>query len=133
MDLLEECAREKVGMKEDWITYSFRCLPEHPQKTELVEVVGAVVPMKTTGKEAGKPNWDKKDKTTIRTAYITLKEHADFVENWQIKTGLCSKCKGSAQEFWGWSADTGPKYRPCSKCGATGKSNIAVSQPGGQS
>lgn len=120
MDLLEECAREKVGMGEDWMAYKMECLPHHPQPTELVIVIGAVVPLKTTGKHVGKPNWSKMDKSTVRTAYIALKDHADWVAQWEEKTGKCSACKGSGQEFAGCSVERGAWTRPCSKCGASG-------------
>lgn len=123
MELLEQCAREKAGMGPNWKPWAFECLPHHPQETELVQVTGAVVPMKTRGKHKGRPNWDKKDPTTIRTVYITLKDHAEWVKKWERDTGLCARCEGTREEFAGWSKEAGLKKRPCSKCSATGKSN----------
>lgn len=123
MELLEQCAREKAGMGADWKPWAFECLPHHPQPTELVQVTGAVVPLKTRGKHAGRPDWNKKDKSTIRTVYITLKDHAEWVKEWERKTGLCANCEGSGEEWAGWSVAEGSKKRPCAKCGATGKSN----------
>ena len=123
MELLEQCAREKAGMGADWKPWAFECLPHHPQPTELVQVTGAVVPLKTHGKHAGQPDWNKKDKSTIRTVYITLKDHAEWVKAWEIKTGLCASCEGSGERIVGWSVTEGCKKRACGKCGATGKSN----------
>ena len=123
MELLDECARDKAGMGEDWSPYSFKCLPEHPQKSELVEVIGAVAPLKTRGKSKGSHNWDKMDKSTKRTVYITFKEHAEWVKGWEKKTGLCANCKGTGQQWAGWSVTDGYKYRNCGKCRASGKSN----------
>lgn len=124
MDLLEECAREKVGMGADWKIFRMECLPHHPQPTELVSAVGAVVPLATRGKRKGRPDWNKMDKSTVRTAYITLKEHAEWIGQWEKRTGKCSQCEGSGQEFAGCSVERGTWTRPCAKCGATGKSNI---------
>ncbi|MFZ4766298.1 MAG: hypothetical protein ACOYMN_15210 [Roseimicrobium sp.] len=126
MDLLEEHAREKAGMGEDWKGYHFQCLPEHPAKTELVTVTGAVAPKKLRGKRKGETNWDKMDRATKRTVYITLADHDAWVKAWESKTGLCSTCKGTKQEWAGWSAKEGTRYRPCKKCGESGLANKEI-------
>lgn len=131
MELLDECARDKAGMGDDWSPYSYKCLPEHPQETELVEVIGAVAPLKTRGKSKGSHNWDKMDRATKRTVYITLKEHAEWVKAWEVKTGKCATCRGTGQEWCGWGVTTGARYKECTKCQGVGKSNAERSQKQG--
>jgi len=63
MELLDECARDKAGMGDEWSPYSYKFLPEHPQESEMVEVTGAVAPLKTRGKGKGNHDWDKMDRT----------------------------------------------------------------------
>lgn len=121
MELLEECAREKAGMGDDWMPYSYKCLPEHPQKTELVEVIGAIAPLKMRGKLKGTRNWRKMDRTTKRTVYITLKEHAEWVKEWEKKTGKCATCRGTGNKWCGWSRNVGSRYKSCTKCQGSGK------------
>ena len=130
MELLDECARDKAGMRDDWSPYSFRCLPPHPQETELVEVIGAVAPLKTRGKSKGSHNWDKMDKSTKRVVYITLKEHSEWVKAWEAKTGNCATCRGTGNEWRGWSVNEGSRYNQCTKCHGSGKSNDKVSDGG---
>ena len=36
------------------------------------------------------------------------------------ETGKCQKCKGTGQQWSGWSVYEGVKTTPCTRCGATG-------------
>ena len=128
MELLDECAREKAGMGDDWSPYSYKCLPEHPQKAEMVEVTGAVAPLKTRGKSKGNHDWNKMDLATKRTVYVTFRENAEYVTAWEAKTGLCAKCRGTTKESCGWSVTEGIRWMTCSKCRGSGKSNKKAHQ-----
>ena len=94
----------------------------------LVEVIGAVAPLKTRGKSKGCHNWDKMDKSTKRVVYITLKEHSEWVNAWEAKTGKCATCRGTGNEWCGWSVNEGSRYKVCTKCHGSGKAN-APHQP----
>ena len=131
MELLDECARAKAGMGDDWSPYSYKCLPEHPQKAELVEAIGAVAPLKTRGKSKGSHNWGKMDRATKRTVYITFDEHAEWVKSWEAGPGKCAKCRGTGNEWCGWSVIEGNRYKECTKCQGSGKSNPPANQPAG--
>ena len=129
MELLDECAREKAGMGDEWSPYSYKCLPEHPQESELVEVIGAVAPLKTRGKSKGSRNWDKMDRATKRTVYITFKEHAEWVKAWEVKTGKCATCRGAGNEWCGWSVTEGSRYKECTKCHGSGNAEVDAQIP----
>ena len=124
MELLEENARAKAGMGEDWFPYSYKVMPGHPQPMEFAEIIGAVAPLKTRGKNKGAHNWSQLDPATKRTVYITVAENEAFVKEWEKKTGLCANCKGDGQEWCGWGRDTGNRFRTCEKCKGEGKSTL---------
>lgn len=129
MDLLDECARDKAGMGENWSPYSYKCLPEHPQKAEMVEVIGAVAPLKTRGKSRGNHDWNKIDPATKRTVYVSFRENAEYVAAWEAKTGLCATCRGTGNEWCGWSVTEGTRYKACTKCHGSGKSRGEQTTP----
>lgn len=112
--MLPEHAREKAGMPPEWHWFNMRCMPPSNEPVIYFEITGAVAPMKTRGKDAGRAhNWRKLDKSTLRTVCITPKEHDDWKRAWEKKTGKCSECQGTGQIMAGWSKVYGTKYRPC--------------------
>ena len=114
--LYEVHAREKAGMPPEWELYSYKCMPPGGPETHYMELTGAVVPKVTKGKRAGKPNYAKRDKTTVRVVYITPKEHDDWMAAWEKKTGMCSRCTGTGEILQSISVTDGAKYRECPKC-----------------
>lgn len=124
MNLLTEHARELLGMPPEWDSYEFEAIgamPGHPPK--LIRVAGAVAPPKVSGKNKGEPNWRKRDPATDKTAYFSPAEHEAWEATWEQKTGKCAECVGTGQKMAGWDVKTGVRYKPCVKCGASGKSN----------
>lgn len=121
LDLLNEQARELLQMPDGWRWYEWHCLPEKGP-TQVMRIKGAVVPIHESGKNAGTPNWKGRDKDTERELYITPQQQKDWLARWEQQTGKCSTCQGTAQEYASWHYIEGTKYRPCTKCGATGKS-----------
>ena len=122
MNLLTEHARELLGMPPEWDAYRFEAIGlTSTQPTKVFCVEGAVAPLKTRGKYKGNPNWAKRDRATVRTAYFTPDEHDTWKSGWELKTGKCAECTGSGQRNVGWSAADGAKFKPCEKCNATGK------------
>lgn len=56
-----------------------------------------------------------------KTACVTRADlDAEMIRH-ENETGRCAECDGSAQEWAGWSVTDGNKWRPCRRCGATGK------------
>lgn len=129
MNLLTEHAKELLGMPPEWDAYEFEAIGRTADQREakLIRVVGAVAPPKTRGKYKGLTNWYKRDLATEKTAYFTPTEHEEWTRQWEQKTGKCSECMGRGEKIVGWSAASGKRYKPCDKCGATGKTpNVEV-------
>lgn len=119
-------ARTLLGMPDSWRIASLTAHSHDGNHArispkDVIEVRGGVFPLKTRGKNAGQPNWKKPEPGTKRSAYFTLAAHQEFLEKWEAETGKCSTCFGTTQEWAGWSVKEGTKYRPCTRCGATGK------------
>ena len=129
MNLLTEHAKDLLGMPPEWDAYEFEAIVRTADNSaaKLIRVVGAVAPPKTRGKYKGLPNWDKRDPATEKTAYFTPEEHEEWTRQWEQKTGKCAECLGRGEKMAGWSAASGARYKPCDKCGATGKApNVKV-------
>lgn len=121
MNLLTEHAKDLLGMPADWDAYEFEAIGRTAdQPAKLYRVTGAVAPIKSRGKYKGQPNWDRLDKSTLKTAYFTPAEHDDWASQWSKRTGKCLECMGRGERFAGWSKKAGTHYKPCDKCGATG-------------
>lgn len=118
-NLLENHAREKVGMPQDWQVWSYEVL-DHESDDSTMKITGAIAPIVTRGKRKGLKNWRKKDKATIRNAYIRESEHDEWLSVWESKTGNCHKCQGTGEMWAGWSAKDGTRYRTCTRCSGSG-------------
>ena len=115
MQLLDEHVRELLNMSDDWEIYFFESLDG-----KCFKLIGAVAPLKKSGKNKGEKNWAKLDKATEKTVYITPDGHRVWMQQWETKTGKCSQCVGTGQELIGWSIKTGKVMRPCKKCSGSG-------------
>lgn len=73
------------------------------------------------GSRKGKPNWPKRDRSTEATIVFSNAELDALISEWEAETGLCSTCGGDGQEWCGWSAEAGNRYRQCTACGGSGK------------
>jgi hypothetical protein len=124
MKLLNEHAKEKANATPEWHWHTWRAMP--PGYAEIIyhEIVGAVAPLRKTGKRKGEHNWAKKDKSTERTVIITPKEHETWLREWSLKTGKCANCYGEGQVWIGWGRESGNRYKPCAKCSSTGRAAI---------
>lgn len=76
-----------------------------------------------TGKNAGKRKPRSPVPGTERTIIFTMGEFDAFVREWEIETGICSKCDGTGEEWASSSITEGSKYKPCRRCFATGKAH----------
>lgn len=120
--LYEIHAREKAGLSDEWCAYELECFPKSGREPALyIQVTGMIAPLKTTGKRKGDHNWSKGDKKTKAVVILPTAEHDEWVKQWEIITGICSKCVGEGKIVTGWNHLAGIRYKPCSKCGETGK------------
>ena len=124
MNLLTDHARELLEMPPEWNSYHLEVIgytQDANSSAKLFKITGAVAPLKTRGEHKGMPNWNKRDRATEKTVFITPEEHDRWVQEWEKKTGKCADCTGSGKQLSGWSVTEGAKYRPCKKCSETGK------------
>ena len=116
---MEQYAREAFGLPPDWRAFAWKAVGAYSI------VTGAVVREKITkGKGVGQWDWKKRDRSTELPATISDEAFKKWLKAWELETGLCSKCRGTKQEWYGWSQAEGAKYRPCQPCGATGAPKV---------
>jgi hypothetical protein len=88
-----------------------------------MQFIGSVAPLKTSGKNKGYPNWQKRDKTTEKTFIVSVKDHEKWCGAWQKKTNKCAECVGTGKTIASCGAN-GTTYRECFKCKGTGTPNL---------
>ena len=118
MSSLELHAESKVNIQ-GWVGYACEAI-ESPYG-KYFEVRGAVCPLYTEGKNKGKPNYQKADKSTEQTVSFTPQQHDDFVATWEAKNNLCMMCHGKGEIIKSFGAIDGLKYRQCDRCHGSGK------------
>jgi hypothetical protein len=110
------------GMPEGWRWYEAQAVGSHEQPREHRAFMlrgGVPSVLFKSGPRKGQANWSKAEHQA--ELVITYRDLDAFTAQWEIETGLCSKCGGSGQESAGWSKVEGAKYRDCTRCSATGK------------
>lgn len=108
---LEMHAKEKISVSEGWEVFSWECIP-HGEPTQIYRLTGAT---KTIGPRGG-IKWGKDN----RTVWIAPSEHAAWLLEWEVRTGLCSECVGKTVVFAGWSVTEGTRTRECGRCHGSG-------------
>lgn len=109
-DWISIVARRKLGRSAEWRWAKWTALPGG------YCVWGGVPRPKTRGKNKGSPTWDAPlDECVVLDAEIMAAEL-----EYEDDTNRCCACSGDGQEWSGWSAADGNRYRPCRRCGATG-------------
>lgn len=124
MRLLDEHARDRAGLGEQWRPYHYEVVNE-PGQPMLVKLIGAIAPPFVRGPRKGTPNWRQMDRATRRTIYITGAENDEWCRAWQERTGKCMECKGCGEVLQSWSAAHGVTMKACNACGGTGSAQIA--------
>ena len=119
LDMLERCAREKVGF-DGWSVNLFRCMPPETSETLYYHLEGAVCPVRKSGPRKGQANWPKRDKSTQHTVIVTPAEYEAWELAWIERTGGCAMCGGTGRLFVRWSKGEGTTWRPCNICDGTG-------------
>ncbi len=111
----EAHAREILGLPPEWQAYLWEV------KGIGIYIEGAVPNgVFKRGKRKGHTNWKLRDKNTEAAITIPNDRHREWLRRWETDTGKCHHCKGTGQEFAGWSVSEGVKRRDCGRCGATG-------------
>ena len=120
----ERIARKKLGLSDEWEVCAWEakwevCAGEAigfpPAKDVLVSL--GVPRLLKSGKRKGEKTW-KDSKDIIKCVVTEAELIAEYAE--YERGGKCCACFGTGEELSGWSK-AGVKYRPCRRCGATGK------------
>lgn len=112
---------KKFKIPDGWEVYMWE-LKNMNTPSEYIMHSGAVVTeLFKSGRRKGMKNWAKKNRLHEMELPLTRDEIKSAALAWQSETGNCMECKGNGDEWFGWSAQDGHKYRPCKHCGATGR------------
>lgn len=107
---LDRTARQKLGKAQEWKAFFFEVMNDAGD----VLIMGGV-PTKT---RKGDDKWDRK---TADKCVVTKPECAATMAAFERETGKCAECEGSGQTLAGWHHIEGDRFRPCSRCEATGQ------------
>lgn len=121
----EQYAREFLGLPPEWRVYEWKSLGVHPHYIGLT-VTGSIPRAKRSGRYKGEPTW--RDKVMERSLSVSTAQMDAFRAKWEAESGACHACLGTGHELHGWSLATGPRFRPCPRCNATGDAP-ALAQP----
>lgn len=112
MDFRTEVARRKLGAGQDWEPCRWEALG-HGAEADCLITGG--VPVIRNGKRKWPPI------TKCERVCVTHAEYIAERKRFEAETGKCSNCDGTGQEWAGWSASDGNRYRDCRHCHATGR------------
>lgn len=120
----ERVAWRKLGSPEHFHFFAWECI----RGTDAVKVTGCVVTRRVTkGPRKGELAYDEPHRVAVVTDPEVAEERARYI----AETGNCGECLGTAQVFHRWDHLTGTEYRPCSRCGATGRADLGTETPRG--
>lgn len=74
-----------------------------------------------TGKHAGQLRPRSPVPGTEREFVFAMAEFDESRREWELETGLCSKCDGKGEELASWSQAEGTRTTKCTRCFGTGK------------
>lgn len=112
MSHLDEVARRKVNGPEGWAVCAWERIGN-----DLV-VTGGVPRLLKAGPRKGESTW--RDVPTQKVVVTEAEIDAEKAR-YEADTGKCSDCMGKGDVLASWSVAEGIKYRPCKRCGGTGK------------
>lgn len=119
-EFIAQLAREKAGLTAEHHMAGWHDLSvETEGAADVMQFEFRQAPLLTKGKNKGTPNW--RESFDAKTVYISGEEIKQLTAEYVKRTGNCSECEGTTQVFQSWNHITGTKFRPCDKCGATGK------------
>jgi hypothetical protein len=111
---LNMVARKKLGQPPEWRWCKFEAIGD----TDDCVVEGGIPRLLQSGKRKGQVTW--RDCTLIKCVVTRAESDLAKVE-YETETGKCQECAGSGLRLKGWNRDTGNHFKPCVRCGASGK------------
>jgi len=113
--------RRKLGKGLEWIPYRWELVG----KDDAIITGGIPTKRKTRGPRKGDWDWTG---VQAERCVVTQSEFQAEMSAYEAESGKCSHCFGDAREWCGWSLAEGTKWRPCSRCGATGEAPLTPEQ-----
>lgn len=123
MTLMDEHARQKLGVSETWFPYHY----EHVDP-DLILITGMEAPLHERGKNRGHPNFRKGDRATKRKTGFSTREHYQFQCAWERSTGKCANCLGSGKTLASAHVNGDRTYRACFRCNSSGDAPVQQGQ-----
>ncbi len=121
--IIHDCLREKHALPSEFEFYSWAMGPSdaRPEEWFFATIKGCLVDARfKSGKRKGEANYKKC--SDHRTFHVQVSDAEILEREWSAKTGNCIKCVGKGQLWTGTNFVTHvTTYKPCDKCGATGK------------
>jgi hypothetical protein len=122
LDVYELHLRELHSLPDNFRFYRWEAGPHAARESLYLQMWGVCCPLKTRGKNQGRPNWRASDKSTERTFVLSTAEQEKVIADYVERTGFCDECFGAKERAYEWNFVTGEtKARVCSKCNGTGK------------
>jgi hypothetical protein len=124
LDLRTEFLKERYNLHPDWVWHSFESLDHHgrePKDWQYTMYEGGVYPWaKERGKYKGRTNYKRPLPGSEGKFVLDERAYEAWLPTWEERTDKCHLCKGTGQQYMGWSKAEGTKTRDCPRCGATG-------------
>jgi hypothetical protein len=117
---LNEIVREGLGIP-GWEAARFEVI------TRGFLVEGAVVRVKTRGRNKGDHAWPRRSDPTWRKVVVTTGEAVGWLLARERATGRCSDCDGRGEVVASVSATRPTVYRTCPRCSGSGHAPGAAS------
>lgn len=116
--IAEARLRRDHTLPDGFVFYRYEWL-KSGNEYKLMRLDGGVCPPLKSGPRKGKPNY--KAATNEQSFFLTVEELAQIDADYERETGNCCQCEGGGQVAWRASVANGTEYKPCQKCGGSGK------------
>lgn len=115
ISFMEVAARKKLGEPDSWEMCGWKLIGN----TRDCLVKGGIPRPLKSGKNKGRRTWRD---SVISEVCVTANEEFQAKLDYERRTGACWLCQGRSKMYVGWNCETGNRYEPCTRCGATGRS-----------
>lgn len=112
--------RETAGLEDGWQSGMIETI-HSDDGTIHFHLIGHVYAPHQRGPKKGKPNFSNPVRETRREFLIPEATLNAWLTEREARTGICKECLGDTQVFVRWTSVLGAEFKPCGRCGGTGK------------
>lgn len=123
--LMEIHARSISSIPAGYEFSGWRAVGTHPKYVGVNIIFSETDGVFSRGPRKGTTRWKSGPRRNDIIVFVADAAHDKWLRTWERKNDQCCKCRGSREEAFSWSSTDGTSYRPCSRCGATGKPPVA--------